>query len=121
MRKITDENIRKHLIDLKAEDKTKADIMMKLREHVFAVFPKATEEIKYGGIIFLMDGNLFGGVFASKKHVSMEFSFGAVMSDPDKKLEGGGKYRRHLKIHNLEELKEKKITYYLKQAIQKTG
>lgn len=120
MKKITDETIQKHLIDLKAKDKVKADIMMTLREHVFAAYPKATEEIKYGGIVFLVEGNLFGGVFASKKHVSMEFSFGAAMKDPDKKLEGGGKYRRHLKIHTVAEIKEKKAMYYIKQAIQKS-
>lgn len=119
MKKIKDETKKKHLIAIKAEDQIKAAIIAGLRDDVFSVFPKATEEIKYGGIVFFMKGNLFGGLFAGKKHVSLEFSFGAAMKDPDNYLEGSGKNRRHLKFNRLSDIKEKKAVFYIKQAIIK--
>ncbi len=117
MRPVENEMIREHLEELEMRDAEKAEIMSALRNELFAVFPKTTEEIKYGGIAFLMDGHLFGGVFASKKHVSLEFSHGATMTDPEKHLEGSGKYRRHLKIHSLTEINAKQVPFFIKQAL----
>ena len=68
----------------------------------------------YGGIIFSLSTD-FGGVFVYKNHVSFEFSLGYKLDDPEKLLEGGGKYRRHLKMKSLEQVKMKKVDFYLKQ------
>ena len=38
------------------------------------------------------------------------------MQDPENSLEGGGKYRRHLKIFKYDDIKNKKVGYYIKQA-----
>ena len=117
MKHVENEVIRDHLEELEMRDMEKAEIMLALRDELFAIFPNATEEIKYGGIVFLMEGQLFGGIFASKKHVSFEFSHGAKMKDPEKHLEGGGKYRRHLKIHSLTEIKAKQVPFFIQQAL----
>ncbi len=37
----------------------------------------------------------FGGLFVRKRHISFEFGKGFLMDDPNKILEGKGKYRRH--------------------------
>ena len=47
----------------------------------------------------------------------MEFGKGSTFDDPNKYLEGGGKYRRHLKFTSLEDVKAKNPIYYLKQAL----
>lgn len=117
MRPVEDEMIREHLEELEMRDMEKAKIMLALRDELFAVFSNATEAIKYGGIVFLMDRHLLGGIFASKKHVSFEFSHGANMNDPEKQLEGKGKYRRHLKIHSLAEISTKQIPFFIQQAL----
>ena len=60
--------------------------LQELRKIVFKVFPKAKEEIKYGGIVFLLDEHLFSGIFVRKNHISLEFVFGSKMNDPKKFL-----------------------------------
>ncbi len=38
------------------------------------------------------------------------------MQDPDNSLEGGGTNRRHLKIFQKEDIKNKKTEYYTRQS-----
>jgi hypothetical protein len=91
------------------------NILQKLRKIVFKIFPKTNERIMYGGIMFSLE-NDFGGLFVRKNHVSFEFSNGFKMNDPSKLLEGTGKFRRHLKIKSLTEVRDKKVDFFVKQA-----
>ena len=100
-------------------DEEKGKIIISLQRLVLKTFPKSEEEIKYGGLVFVIDKRLFCGIFLRKNHVSVEFDYDAEMSDPDKFLEGSGKYRRHLKINKLDDIKNKKVEYYLKQSFNK--
>ena len=68
------------------------------------------EEVKYGGILF-SSGVHFGGVFAYKEHVSVEFSHGAGISDTFGHLEGSGKLRRHIKLRTPAEIKERQLAH----------
>jgi hypothetical protein len=77
-----------------------------------------SEEVKYGGILFAAGGVQFGGVFAYKEHCSVEFGNGAAIDDPFGRLEGGGKGRRHIKLHAIEDIKTKKLALYLPLALQ---
>lgn len=83
-----------------------------LREH----FPDATEEVKYGGILFCSSVQ-FAGVFAYQQHVSVEFSHGAKIEDTLGLLEGKGKGRRHLKLHSVDDIKSKRLAHYLSLAL----
>ena len=76
-----------------------------------------TEEIKYGGLVFLKSGSLIGGIFPYKKHISIEFSNGADFSDPSGLLEGRGKRRRHLKIFEDQGIDDKNVSFFVEQAI----
>lgn len=76
-----------------------------------------SEEVKYGGILF-SSGPHFGGVFAYKEHVSVEFGHGAAIKDPDGLLEGGGKGRRHIKLRSVGDITAKKLAIYLSQALE---
>ena len=75
-----------------------------------------SEEVKYGGILFA-SGPHFGGVFAYKEHVSVEFGHGAAIKDPDGVLEGGGKNRRHIKLECVSDISTKKLDKYLSLAL----
>jgi hypothetical protein len=99
-------------------DEQKGEILITLRKLILKTFPKTGEEIKYGGLVFIIDKRLFCGIFLRKNHMSVEFDYGAEMSDPDKLLEGSGKYRRHLKINNLDDIMNKKVEFYLKQSFK---
>ena len=78
--------------------KKKGRILAALREMTLKICPEAGEEIKYGGVVFSAGGDLISGIFLRKKHISLEFSYGMDLPDPEGFLEGSGKYRRHLKL-----------------------
>ena len=99
-------------------DKYKGEIVIFLRKIVLKIAPNVEEEIKYGGLVFIIDKRLFCGIFIRKNHISVEFDKGAQMNDLDNFLEGEGKYRRHLKIFQQEDIKNKKVEYYIKQCLK---
>lgn len=74
-----------------------------------------SEQIKYGGLVFLKSGVLIGGVFPYKNHISIEFSNGADFNDPQSLLEGKGKKRRHLKIHDHKDID--KTAFFIEQSL----
>ena len=39
------------------------------------------------------------------------------MKDPNKLLEGSGKFRRHLKIKSKEDISNKDVDFFVKQAV----
>ena len=102
--------------DLLFTDKNKGEIVTTLRKLISAISPNAEEEIKYGGLVFISDKRLFCGIFIRKNHISIEFDRGAEMQNPDNFLEGSGANRRHLKIFQQEDIKNKKAEYYIKQS-----
>ena len=112
----TDDQIERFIQDAKFVDEEKGATLNSLREIILKICPDAQEEIKYGGLVFNVDTELICGIFLRKKHISLEFSFGVLMSDPDKYLEGNGKYRRHLKIFNIRDIKDKEIKYFVGQS-----
>ena len=79
------------------------------------------EEVKYGGILFSSGGVQFGGVFAYREHVSVEFGKGASIKDPHGHLEGTGKGRRHIKLRARHDLAAKHLAEYLKLGLQAAG
>ena len=101
------------LEQLSIADPDKYEIVNGLRNIVVEVFPDVTETFKYGGIMFSLDEN-FGGLFVSKNHVSFEFSYGYKLTS-NLKLEGSGRYRRHLKIKQLDDALKDGVRDLLKQ------
>jgi len=117
MRKPQTDKIKTFLDGLMLTDPDKYDILVAIRERVYEVWPQITEKMMYGGVLFSNDSEMFCGIFSYKDHVTMEFSNGYLMKDPNKHLEGRGKYRRHLKFFNKADINEKEIIFYLKQAV----
>ncbi len=72
------------------------EILVALRKIVFASSSELQEEIKYGGIVFLKNGHLLGGLFLRKTFVTLDLSFGNELVDKDAILEGNGKFRRNI-------------------------
>ena len=98
-------------------DYDKMESLKIMREIVFHNFPDAEEKMMYGGIMFFLDNEDFCGLFVRKNHISFEFVKGFLMNDPKNLLEGNGKYRRHLKINSTNDIKNKDVESYVKQAI----
>ncbi len=79
------------------------------------LFTPLAEEVKYGGILF-SSGVSFGGVFAYRDHVSVEFSHGADIDDAFGHLEGNGKFRRHVKLRTVADIETRRLADYLPLA-----
>lgn len=111
------EKVKEFLENLNLIDREKFDILNEMREIVFNVYPNSDEKIMYGGIIFFLNNEMFSGLFVNKGHITMEFSRGFLMDDPNILLEGKGKHRRHLKIKVKEDILNKKTSFFVRQAM----
>ena len=114
----TNDRIESFIQDVSSIDEEQSKNLVFLRKTILKIRPATQEEIKYGGLVFNVDTKLICGIFTRKKHISLEFSFGMMISDPDKHLEGKGKYRRHLKIFDKKDIKNKMIESYVNQAFK---
>ncbi len=115
MKKSKDKQVQEFLNELKKSDSKKYQILQKLRSIVLIQYPQANEKIMYGGIMFSLEKD-FCGLFVNKNHISFEFGNGYQFNDPQKLLEGNGKYRRHLKIKSPSDIESKKVAVFVKQA-----
>ena len=111
------EKVQNFLNDLQAVDENMFDLIGEMRSIIFKTYPQVQEKIMYGGIIFSLDDEMFSGLFAYKSHVSLEFSNGYLMEDAYNHLEGKGKFRRHLKIVEKDDISTKDVEGFVKQAV----
>lgn len=98
-----------------AEPITKA-----IDETIREICPSAGRRSMYGGSVFELEpdnhSTMVCGHFVYKNHVSLEFSNGYQLSDPNGVLEGKGKYRRHIKLTRQADIDEKAVRSFLEQA-----
>lgn len=75
----------------------------------------------YGGTVIELINEYpksrIGGVYAYPNYVSFEFAKGVSFDDPDHILEGTGKFRRHIKLRNFEDVQAKGCAGFLRQAL----
>ena len=114
---MTNQSLQALLEDIRLVSEQNYEIVQAVRALVRKTFETSSEEVKYGGIVF-SSGVHFGGVFAYKAHVTVEFANGAKIADTFGFLEGAGKQRRHLKLMSVAEIKDKKLAHYLPLALQ---
>ncbi len=117
MKKSNHKEVQAFLENIQLMDQTNYQILASVRNYIFKVYPETYEKMMYGGIVFFMNEEMYSGLFVHKNHISLEFSNGFLMKDPNQQLEGKGKYRRHLKLKSKEDLENKNVKYYIKQAV----
>ena len=105
------------LEDIRLLGEEQFKIVEAVRALVKKTIKPMSEEVKYGGILF-SSGAHFGGVFAYKEHVSVEFGHGAKIKDTEGFLEGAGKGRRHIKLSTVNDISDKKLAKYLPLALE---
>lgn len=114
---MTKKSVQEMLEDIRLVSEQNYEIVEAVRALVKKTIETTSEEVKYGGILFT-SGVQFGGVFAYKGHVTVEFGKGAKINDPFGFLEGSGKGRRHVKLMTASQVKDKKLAQYLSLALQ---
>ena len=116
MKKPKNKHVEKYLEEIMMSNDDQFNILQELREIVFKVYPKTNERIIYGGIMFSLDIPVPTRVF-NLCDFYFEFGNGFAMNDPNKLLEGKGKFRRHLKIRSLSDIDDKKVEFFVKQTV----
>ena len=81
------------------------EIVGRLRKIIMTTFPDVKEEMKMG--VPWYEGKLY--VAALKDHVNLGFCLKGLSQKEKSLLEGSGRTMRHVKIHSLKDIDEKKI------------
>ena len=110
------QNVQEFLDALALLDSEKHNLVIMAREKLMKLNSEVKERMMYGGIMFSITEDL-GGIFVYKNHVSFEFGQGVGFDDPERRLEGSGKFRRHLKIKSIHDPSFLNIDFYLKQML----
>ncbi len=105
------------LDDLMVSDNEKYHLLQALRRIVMDCCPTVAERVMYGGIMFSYKKD-FGGLFVYKKHIAFEFTQGYRFADPNARLQGKGKYRRHVKLVSKDDIVNKQVSFFVKQAVE---
>jgi hypothetical protein len=81
------------------------EIVGRLRKIILRTFPDVKEEMKMG--VPWYEGKLY--VAALKDHVNLGFCLKGLSQKEKRLLEGSGRTMRHVKIHSLKDIDDKKI------------
>lgn len=110
--------VQQFISDLFTLGSDKAEIVAGLYNLFKASNSTFTDKFIYGGIGIYLVEELIGGIYVSKNHVSLVFSDGYKLSDPDRVLEGSGQFRRHIKVKNVVEIQSKNCAKYIKKLFE---
>ena len=92
-------------------DSIRAGIVEKLNAIIIDLDPNVTLRTKYGGTVFELRKNdpksRVGSVYSYTDFFLLELSNGALFDDPKRVLEGAGKFRRHVNLRALNDIKSK--------------
>jgi len=102
-----DEKVKKYIEKQKSPLK---EIIEKLRKIILKTFPQIKEEMKLG--VPWYEGKYY--IVALKYHVNLGFSLKGLSKKEIEFFKGGGKTMKHIEIHSLDEVDEKKIVKLLK-------
>jgi len=104
------------------DNKTKAEIIGRLSEIIRELAPNSQTREMYGGtMIEMVSGQPQSrccGYFGYTNHVSLEFTNGVRLNDPDHILEGTGKQRRHIKLTQIRDVRDKRCKEFLVQVFK---
>lgn len=92
-------------------------ILELLRRLVEEAAPEATASIKWGMPFYEVNGKMVCAFGAHKAHVNLILSGPpGAFADPDKRLSGGGKTGRHLKLVSVADVPKNSVQAWLRMA-----
>ena len=97
----------------------KKKLAMKVRDIVIRSDSSVKEDIKWGNLTFISNGNLaLIYTYKTVDYINFGFFKATSLSDPKVLLEGTGKGMRHMKIHDEKEIDEKQIVAWMREAVR---
>ena len=92
-------------------------ILDSLRKLIEQTAPDAEASLKWGMPFYTIGGAMFCALGGHKSHVNLILAGPPGMfADPDKRLSGGGKTGRHLKLRAVDEVPAKAVRGWLRTA-----
>jgi hypothetical protein len=105
-----------------AQPADKRALLDTLRALILKGLPDAEVSIKWGVPFYAKNGKPVCALASFKEHVGINFFAGPdVLTDPAKKLEGGGKTSRMLKVRTAADIDKAGIARWLKAASAAKG
>lgn len=88
-------------------------------KYIQSLVPELETVVKWGQGCFLYNGKPTLFIHTEPDHVQLGFFSGVTLADPNKFLEGKGKYVRHIKIVTKKDLQRKDVDVFISQAVSK--
>ena len=92
------------------------DLIRALRQFVKRVAPSLEESVKWGNGCWIQRKAPVAYVYSAPDHVQFGFFAGSALKDPDRLLQGQGKFVRHIKLVKRSDIDEKSFAALLRQA-----
>jgi hypothetical protein len=111
--KLVDKQVTEYIEKQKSPQK---EILQTLRRIFHETLTSAEEKMRWGAPTFAK-GKFY--IVALKNHVNVGFAISGLNKDEIGMFEGSGKTMRHVKIHSLEEVNEKKLSNLIELVSKK--
>jgi len=109
-----DKDVKNYIEKQKSPQK---EIILKIREIFLKTLPKCEEKKTWGVVVF---GNDKFYLASMKNRVHVGFTITGLSKEEIKLFEGSGKTMRHIKIHSIDDIDEKKLVKLIKMVDIKT-
>jgi len=94
-------------------------VLETLRKLIEQAAPDAEASLKWGMPFYTIGGAMFCALGGHKTHVNLILAGPpGTFDDPDKRLSGGGKTGRHLKLRSVDEVPTKAVRGWLRTAAE---
>jgi len=100
--------------DQSSENKT---LISSLEKLVGKIAPQLTLSVKWGQACFLDVDQHVMYIHAASDYIQLGFYIGSTLKDPEKLLEGKGKYVRYIAIKSKDDIDEEKFKELVMQVI----
>jgi hypothetical protein len=99
------------------QESTQKEIILKLREIFQKTLPDSKEKMTWGVVVFGDDKFYIASI---KNRVHVGFAITGLSKEEIKLFEGTGKTMRHIKIHSLDDIDEKRLVQLIKMVDKKS-
>ena len=94
------------------------NVIRGLRKFVKATTPQLQESVKWGNGCWVQGKAPVAYVYSAPDHVQFGFFAGSALKDPNRLLQGQGKFVRHIKVRKRSDIDERAFQSLLRQAVQ---
>jgi hypothetical protein len=99
------------------QESPQKEILLKVREIFLKTLPDSKEKMTWGVVVFGDDKFYIASI---KNRVHVGFAITGLSKEEIKLFEGSGKTMRHIKIHSLDDIDEKRLVHLIMMVDKKS-